>query len=227
MVKPALAEIHYRRPPDRLDVFRQVILAETPECIVTFLEAAAIKRPMIVAGEVVLEPGSPVVWFSFPGRWYDVGCFHREDGSFTGWYANILTPMEFLGIRREGDEKAPVPGNDGQHGEEPAAGENRDPSAPGIGAPGAPATEEAVTLRWETTDLFLDLWIGADGRVELLDEDEFEAAVAAGWLDPSMIAAARTTADWVLAEARSGNWPPPITQDWTLGRARSSLSGKL
>ena len=50
-------------------------------------------RPSIVDDAVVLEDGSPIVWFSFPGAWHDVGRFHRADGTFTGLYANVLTPV--------------------------------------------------------------------------------------------------------------------------------------
>ena len=42
--------------------------------------------------EVALERGSDAVWFTFPGLWHDIGRFHRSDGTFTGIYANILTP---------------------------------------------------------------------------------------------------------------------------------------
>ena len=51
-------------------------------------------RPSVIDGAVALEPGSPIVWFSFPGAWHDVGRFHRADGTFTGLYANVLTPVE-------------------------------------------------------------------------------------------------------------------------------------
>jgi predicted RNA-binding protein associated with RNAse of E/G family len=50
-----------------------------------------------VAGLPVLEPGSPVVWFTFPDAWHDVGRFHRLDGRFTGLYANVLTPVRIHG----------------------------------------------------------------------------------------------------------------------------------
>jgi predicted RNA-binding protein associated with RNAse of E/G family len=52
-----------------------------------------VARPVVVDGVTVLESASPVVWFTFPGEWHDIGRFHRPDGSFTGWYANILTPV--------------------------------------------------------------------------------------------------------------------------------------
>ena len=62
--------IHYDRPPGRVELFHQ---------------------------EVVLEDGSSVVWFTFPGAWHDIGRFHRADGTFTGFYANVLTPVEMDG----------------------------------------------------------------------------------------------------------------------------------
>jgi uncharacterized protein len=48
---------------------------------------------VVVAGSPVLEPTSPVVWFTFPGQWHDIGRFHLPDGTFTGYYANVLTPV--------------------------------------------------------------------------------------------------------------------------------------
>lgn len=64
--------------------------------MVTFLEHTPLRRPVEVGGRVVLEDGAPVVWFTFPGRRHDIGRFHRAGGTFTGIYANILTPVEFL-----------------------------------------------------------------------------------------------------------------------------------
>lgn len=49
---------------------------------------------MTVDGAAVLEPGAPVVWFTFPGARHDIGRFHTRDGRFTGCYADILTPIE-------------------------------------------------------------------------------------------------------------------------------------
>lgn len=52
---------------------------------------------------MVLEARSPVVWFTFPGAWHDIGRFHSPDGRFTGLYANILTPVERLGAEAGAD----------------------------------------------------------------------------------------------------------------------------
>jgi predicted RNA-binding protein associated with RNAse of E/G family len=92
-----------------------------PGVRVTLLEQAELAQPLLIDGRVVLEAGSPAVWFTFPGAWHDIGRFHRADGTFTGIYGNVLTPVRFL------DERT-----------------------------------------WETTDLFLDVWLepraGASGR---------------------------------------------------------------
>lgn len=165
-MNPRIVEIHYRRPPDRIEVFRQKVLEETPSHVATLLESASLPRPLLVHDRPILEPGARVVWFTFPGTWYDVGRFHLRDGTFTGYYANILTP-----VRMEGD-------------------------------------------RWETTDLFLDVWVGADGSIELLDEDEFARAIEAGWLDdPATIATALATAEAIITAAREGRWPPRSVQE--------------
>lgn len=50
----------------------------------------------MIAGRTVLEPGAPIVWFTFPGAWHDIGRFHLADGRFTGVYANILAPVRFI-----------------------------------------------------------------------------------------------------------------------------------
>lgn len=89
-------DIHYHRPPERRDTFHQRLVERTPETVVTYLERTPMERALRVDGRVVLEDGAPVVWFTFPGAWHDIGRFHDRKGRFTGIYANILTPVEFL-----------------------------------------------------------------------------------------------------------------------------------
>jgi predicted RNA-binding protein associated with RNAse of E/G family len=84
--------IHYRRLPDRTQVYEQRLLADLPEVKVTLQPATPVERPLVVDDTTILEPGSPVVWFTFPDRWHDIGRFHTADDAFTGLYANILTP---------------------------------------------------------------------------------------------------------------------------------------
>jgi predicted RNA-binding protein associated with RNAse of E/G family len=169
-------DIHYRRLPGRVEVFRQAVVEACPEHTVTLLERAPLTRQVRVSGRVVLDPGAPVVWFTYPGRWYDVGRFHRLDGTFTGLYANLLTPVRMSGSV------------------------------------------------WETTDLFLDVWLGADGHLELLDEDELERAVGNGWLDPRTARTVVEEAERLLRAARDGDWPGPEVRYWDLARARAACT---
>ena len=154
-------------------MFEQYAVADEGDAIVTLSARCGIPNPMIIDGAVALEPDSPVVWFTFPGRWYDVGRFHRANGEFTGLYANIITPVEL-----------------------------------------------ETRLRWRTTDLFLDLWLGFDGKLHVLDEDELRAAEQSADIQPELAAAARREIERLQEEWRRGEWPPAIVNEWTLERAQ-------
>lgn len=175
MSEHPLVRIHYRRPPDRLQVFEQHLVHDGGDVVVTLAENMPYQPPMRIEGEVVLELGSDVVWFTFPGAWHDIGRFHRADGTFTGMYANILTPPVM-----EGNE-------------------------------------------WDTTDLFLDVWIARDGTVMLLDEDELDEAVGRELVDPDTAARAREEARRLVEGALHGAWPPPVVHEWSLKRCREVL----
>ena len=170
-----VVEIRYRRPPDRLQIFRQHLIHEAPDVVVTFAQAMSFPQAMRIDGDVVLEEGSDVVWFTFPGVWHDIGRFHRADGTFTGIYANVLTPPVMKG------------------------------------------------LDWETTDLFLDVWVGPDAEATLLDEEEFEEAVGRGWLEDDIVQRARQEAQRLMAAAGRGAWPPTVVTEWTRERCLAVL----
>lgn len=84
--------IHYLRPPDRKEIFTQALLLDHASVKVTLARQVSYDPPIEIRGEVALETGSDVVWFTFPDLWHDIGRFHRADGTFSGLYANILTP---------------------------------------------------------------------------------------------------------------------------------------
>ena len=92
MTARPLVHIHYLRPPDRKEIFTQELVLDRPEVKVTLARNVPFDPPIEILGEIALERGSDAVWFTFPGRWHDIGRFHRADGSFSGVYANILTP---------------------------------------------------------------------------------------------------------------------------------------
>lgn len=164
-------KIHYRRPPDRVTVYENELVHSDDSVTVTIMRATPLPRPLIVEGRTVLENGAPAVWFTFPGADYDVGRFHTTDHVFTGIYANVLTPVEFVS-----------------------------------------------PTEWRTTDLFIDVWAGTDGRISVLDEDELAAALARGWVDATTAQAAHATATRLLQEHGQGTWPPPVVYDWPLER---------
>lgn len=71
---------------------------------------------------------------------------------------------------------------------------------------------------WHTTDLFLDVWLPANGSVTLLDEDELAEALTHAHIDHELAGRARNEADRLLDLAAAGSWPPPIVSEWTLER---------
>lgn len=146
---------------------------------VTYLERTPTRKPVVVDGRTVLEHGSPIVWFTFPGSWHDIGRFHSADGIFTGLYTNILTPVQF---------------------HEPHV--------------------------WETTDLFLDIWVWPDGRARVLDAKDLAEAVRNSWIAPDLARKSRAEAARILRSARRGHWPPSPVRRWTLERVRRELDRK-
>lgn len=61
-----------------------------------------------------------------------------------------------------------------------------------------------------TTDLFLDLFMFPDGRWIVVDEDEFEEALAKGMMDDGIARNARAAIDMISKRAKAGDWPPDI-----------------
>lgn len=77
---------------------------------------------------------------------------------------------------------------------------------------------------WETTDLFLDIWVDPEGSLSVLDEDQMADAEAKGWISKDLADRARSEVEWIVGEHEAGRWPPPIVHEWPLARARQSLS---
>lgn len=75
-------------------MFEQTLVHETEEVLITYLAEAGVPRPVTVDDRVVLETRSPAVWFTFPAAHHDIGRFHTPAGELTGYYANILTPVD-------------------------------------------------------------------------------------------------------------------------------------
>jgi predicted RNA-binding protein associated with RNAse of E/G family len=89
--------IHYRRLPDNVRIFNQRVVLERSDVIITLSEPLFLPDPLTAGHRVMLENGSLALWFTFPGEWHDIGLFHLADRTFTGLYANILTPPDMEG----------------------------------------------------------------------------------------------------------------------------------
>jgi uncharacterized protein len=92
----ARVKIHYRRPPDRITIYENELIHADAGVTVTIMRSTPLTRPLVVNQRVVFEHGAPAVWFTFPDLDHDIGRFHTSAGVFTGIYANVLTPVEFV-----------------------------------------------------------------------------------------------------------------------------------
>ena len=184
---PTMVDIHYARLGKQTVVYRQHIVHHDRTVVVSYQPETRLTRPLMVEGEVILTNGSPVVWFTFPDTWHDIGLFHLPDGRFTGTYANILTPVE---------------GQDDQG----------EPSPLGTAA------------TWTTTDLFLDVWLPAQGGAVLLDEPELADAEGKKLVTTAQASTAREEAMRLLRQHAEGLWPPGVVSTWSLTRAREAIS---
>ena len=95
--EPSRVKIHYRRIPGHERIYDQRVVLERDDVIITLSDPLELESPILHDGRVMLEAGSLALWFTYPGAWHDIGCFHRADGSFSGIYANILTPPRIEG----------------------------------------------------------------------------------------------------------------------------------
>lgn len=86
-----------------------------------------------------------------------------------------------------------------------------------------PGSAEPV-LRWDTTDLFLDVWLGTDGRALLLDQDDLRTAEAAGHVSMEEAQTARAEARRILDGIAADTWPPAAAREWTLERVLERLA---
>jgi predicted RNA-binding protein associated with RNAse of E/G family len=92
---PHTVRVEFTRPGKGTSSFEELLIVDEVECKVLLLERH--DQHATANGETILEPASPIIWFVFPGAWYEVGRFHTPAHIFTGWYTNICTPFEMHG----------------------------------------------------------------------------------------------------------------------------------
>jgi hypothetical protein len=84
------------RPPDRRMALNTLLLRATDEVIVVAQEALP-SKPLHYRDEAVVDRGYWAVWFLFKDRPFDVGRFYRPDGTWTGYYVDVLDPVRWEG----------------------------------------------------------------------------------------------------------------------------------
>lgn len=82
------------RPPGRERRHVQELLLDGNDLKVTLHRRPRQAAPREVAGAVVLEPGASLLWFTFPGRPWEVAAFHDGTGRLLGHYTNLIRPPE-------------------------------------------------------------------------------------------------------------------------------------
>ncbi len=85
-------ELIYRRLPDRVSHFQQDLLHEDKDLIVT-LQQVNPSKPIVIDGVTVLGNDFTAIWFVFANRWYDIGKIYDLDNKLTGYYCDIIMPM--------------------------------------------------------------------------------------------------------------------------------------
>ncbi|MFW6192534.1 MAG: DUF402 domain-containing protein [Gemmatimonadota bacterium] len=83
-------EIVYLRPPDEVRRYDQELLHREDDLRVTLLERDPEADPWRIGDGVILEGGSSLVWFTFPGRRYEIAAFYDPDDRFLGHYTNFV-----------------------------------------------------------------------------------------------------------------------------------------
>lgn len=85
------------RPPGRERRHVQELLLDADDLKVTLQRRPRDADPREVAGEVVLAPGAALLWYTFPGRRWEVAAFHDRRGRLLGHYTNLIRPPELDG----------------------------------------------------------------------------------------------------------------------------------
>lgn len=88
--------VDFIRPPARRVSFTAHLLDATDQTIAVAHELFP-SRPLEYGGERVLDAGYWAVWFLFKGRPFDVGRVYRPEGTWTGYYVDVLEPVRWQG----------------------------------------------------------------------------------------------------------------------------------
>jgi predicted RNA-binding protein associated with RNAse of E/G family len=91
--------IEYLRPPGPPALIESELLQEDHNLTV-FRHPLSPSAPIDIGGEIVLGDGFTGVWFLYSGETYDVGRIHDQAGRLTGYYCDMILPMQRIGSGR-------------------------------------------------------------------------------------------------------------------------------
>lgn len=86
----------YRRLPDREYRFDSVLLEATEDRIVLEHELRP-STPLRIEEQTVLDDGYSGVWFLFQGCPWDIARVYHPDGTWSGYYVDVLRPVRWQG----------------------------------------------------------------------------------------------------------------------------------
>ncbi len=88
------------RPPDRRSRFECGLLSVDEQTLV-LSHVLHLKHSLVYRGEEVIADGYRAIWFLFKDQPYDIGRFYRPDGSWTGYYVDVLEPVRWQGAEAQ------------------------------------------------------------------------------------------------------------------------------
>ncbi len=84
------------RPPDRRVSIKGLLL-DAKDDTIAVATALSPSKPVEYLSEIVMDTGWWAVWFVFQGRPFDIGRVYRPDGTWTGYYVDVLEPVRWKG----------------------------------------------------------------------------------------------------------------------------------
>lgn len=84
------------RLPNRPTQFHSLLLHANHERIV-LADRAHPSKPLRLGGEEVMGHGYWMVWFLYKGQPWDIARFYRPDGTWTGYYVDVLETVRWEG----------------------------------------------------------------------------------------------------------------------------------
>lgn len=82
-------------------VYRQELLHRGDDHRISLFRVDPPDAPLEIAPGVELEEGGALLWFTFPGRPWEVAAVHDAGGELLGHYTNLIRPAELEGSRWE------------------------------------------------------------------------------------------------------------------------------